>query len=64
LECVTGISLIGCFASMAFAVVIGEVMLVKVIITTAYGEDRRADYPNLAGKFARGDRKDLDSPLT
>jgi hypothetical protein len=35
---------------MALVVGIGEIMLVKVMVRTAYGEGVRADYPNLAGK--------------
>jgi hypothetical protein len=35
---------------MALAVVVGEVMLVNVIVRTAYGDGEPADYPNLAGK--------------
>jgi hypothetical protein len=35
---------------MAFAVVVGKVMFVEVMIETAYGDSVRVDYPNLAGK--------------
>jgi len=38
LECAAGISLGGSSASMAFAVIIGEVILVNVMMMTAYGE--------------------------
>jgi len=35
---------------MTFAVVVGEIMLVRFMVETAYGGGERADYPNLAGK--------------
>src|SRR6202522_2208687 len=51
LACATGMAFESSCASMALAVIFGEVTGEKFMIGTAYGSGRRADYPNLAGKL-------------